>query len=196
MRTLCLVAILAAMEAPLAMASTPLEARFDLPQKARLGPNRSLTLSINFKNPGPEKVRIYFLEKAEAFRLFQSTFRLLSADRKKVLFVWPEPHPHGYRVGANDFHLIDPGESVSFDQAIYFQEAPGKVPPEAASGDFILEWSYENQTKTWQAGIQTMDGPTADLFPPRGDIPFIWTGKIIQEMRIHLGADGVVAATK
>ena len=171
--------------------SAPLEARFELPKDARLGKNRSLTLSIRFKNPGPQQLRLYFLKDAEHFRLFQSTFRLFTADRKKVLFVWPEPHPHGYKVGGHDFHLLDPGQSVRFTQTVHLQRSPGNVPPEAASGEFVLEWACENEVKEWKGGVLTMDGPTADLFPG-GPIPFIWTGKITQERRIRIAPDGQV----
>jgi hypothetical protein len=141
-------------------------------------PGSALTITLNFRNTGPELRRIYLLH-SEPFRAMQSTF-FLGLPTPTGLSMQPEPRPHGIVVGEADFHELPPGESRSFTQTL-------RLPGDLAPGTLSVRWKYSNQIDRWEGGIQTFDGPTKELFGG-GPIPGIWKGEI--ETRFDVAVAG------
>ena len=133
-------------------------------------------LTLRFRNAAKEPVRIYLII-SEPFRAFQSS--LWAWDRKGGLVSsQPELHPHGYVVTEKDFHLIEPGRELAFQQTLSLAgSAPG--------GDLVVEWRYSNTVERWEGGVMTLDGPTKPLFGG-GRIPCIWTGQIAARARLQV----------
>jgi hypothetical protein len=130
-----------------------------------------VTVSLKFKNSGPGSLRLYFL-RSEPFRAMQSSFAVSAEPRGRFLSLQPEPRPHGIVVGEHDFFLLEKGEEATREQAVRIP-SKGALDGDAAVG---LLWSYANKVESWPGNIQTLDGPTRELFGG-ATIPFIWTGK-------------------
>ena len=147
-----------------------------IPQKNLIIGNKIKTI-LKFKNTGKKDIRIYMIEN-EAFRAGQSTLFIIEKNTEKLMDMSPSPRPHGYIVTEKDFHLLKPGEEISFEQTIKIDEAKIKDP-----GEYILKWTYENDTVKWPGGIKTLDGLTKKLFGG-GNIPDIYLGKIEKKANI------------
>lgn len=84
----------------------------------------------------------------------------------------PAPQPHGYVVSEEDFPLIEPQATRTFSQSLYLHDR------EFERGErYIVEWTYKNEVETWEGGVNTLDGPTQQLFGGER-IPHIWTGEL------------------
>jgi hypothetical protein len=141
-------------------------------------PGSELTITLMFRNTGAEPRRIY-LVNSEPFRAMQSTF-FLGLPTPGGLSMQPEPRPHGIVVTEADFHELAPGESRSFTQTL-------RLPADLAPGTISVRWQYSNQVDRWEGGVQTLDGPTKELFGG-GPIPGIWVGKL--EVRFDVAVAG------
>lgn len=139
----------------------------------------SIPIILHFKNIRNKNIRIYLIN-SEIFRYGQSTISILSKKDRNLISIQPEPHPHGYKVTEEDFHLIEPNQELTFDQTIYIMESKFE-----SGGKFIVQWNYENQVKSWPKNIMTLDGPTKELFGGKA-IPFIWTGSISYKTNIEI----------
>lgn len=133
-----------------------------------------LTLTLHFRNTGPELRRIYLVQ-SEPFRAMQSTLYLDRGDGGLPI-MQPEPRPHGYVVTEADFHAIDPGATASFTQTL-------SVPADLAPGAHAVRWVYRNEIERWKGGVQTLDGPTRALFGGER-IPGIWLGEMEHRLEV------------
>lgn len=131
--------------------------------------NNTLEANVTFHNVSNKPLRIYFIENP-IFNTFQSMLYVTYSDGNIELFS-EEPHPHGMSVDESHFHLIDVNKSKTFTQKIEFIE------PQYQGKPIELKWVYKNQIKKWEGGIETLDGPTKELFDGK-EIPYIWTGEI------------------
>jgi hypothetical protein len=141
-----------------------LQIRLELPASAqRIGTTVQARLHV--------PIRLYFIVE-EPFRGFQSRLAILRPDTRERLSVQPEPLPHGYVVTERDFPLLEPGATRAFAQSL-------DLPASAlgSGGSFVVEWTYENEIERWTGGVQTLDGPTQELFGGER-IPHIWTGRL------------------
>lgn len=139
------------------------------------------TAVLHFRNVGSEPLRFY-LPRPDAFRATISTL-VFRPKTGEPLFE-PEPHPHGYVVTEDDFHLLGPGEARDFTQKFTLDPfAPGagtataRLPGFENGSEVQISWTYQSSIRRWAGGAQTLDGPTKQLFDG-GDIPHIWTGKL------------------
>ncbi len=140
------------------------------------------TIVLRFRNPSAsDPVRIY-LPKSEAFRAAVSVLRFRS--NKGASFFEPQPRPHGYTVTEADFHLIGPGEEVTFEQTFTLDPMKrGRGVETVRRAGFedgatvAVSWSYDNEMTRWEGGATTLDGKSKRLFDGK-EIPHIWTGKL------------------
>jgi len=153
-----------------------LEISLTLP--AGLTSGASVPLTLRFRNISSEPVRIYMLP--EAFRALQSLFKVSEADSGKLVFMAPEPRPHGIVVDEKDFPLIPPGEELTFTQSLAL--ADSRL---GDGGSFVLRWTYQNKVESWSGGAETLDGTTKPLFGG-GLIPHIWLGRLDVEIPFDL----------
>ena len=129
-----------------------------------------VTVTLGLRNSSAGPLRIYLIG-SEAFRSFQSHFRLLDPAGQALSFQ-PPPRPHGYVVTEKDFHLIEPGAEVSFSQSVHLSRK------EFGSADVVtIEWTYSNEIEQWQGGQKTLDGKSKRLFGGK-PIPNIWLGEV------------------
>lgn len=149
-----------------------MEIELELPSTT-LKTGEEISAKLTFKNNGSEKIRIYFIQN-EMFRFNSHITLLRSEDRSSVSPPTIAP-PHGYIIGEKDFYIIEPNESKSFEQKITLNEP----------GDFIIQWSYENNRTIWEGGLETLDGKTEALFDGK-EVPYLWTGTIQTEKEITL----------
>ena len=138
-----------------------------------------LTARLHFRNDGPAPMRLYIVG-GEAFRAQQSDFQLSAADGR-VLDRQPDPHPHGYVVTEADFPEVAPGATKLVEQTLDL--SPGVLDGQA--GALRLRWSYRNGVTVWKGGLQTLDGPTRNLFGGK-PIPGIWSGQATVERTLPL----------
>jgi hypothetical protein len=136
---------------------------------------------LRFKNASSHPIRIY-MPSSEPFRAGISTLYIMGARGSIAV---PEPRGHGYVVTEVDFPLLAPGETRTFEQPFSldeladggrFERVKGFEPGTAVR----VSWTYENTITRWKAGIQTVDGPTKEVFGG-GPIPHIWTGELTVE---------------
>jgi hypothetical protein len=139
--------------------------------------NKKFEIDLVFKNVSDNPIHIYLINN-EFFRSFQSYFYLLSAGQSKMLTdISP---PHGYVVTESDFHIISSKSEIIFKQTLLIDE-------ECLENDinnFYLQWIYVNKISRWKGGIETLDGPTRELFSGK-EIPYIWLGKIESTIAIE-----------
>jgi hypothetical protein len=136
---------------------------------------------LRFRNVSTQPVRFY-LPRGEAFRSGISALWFQAGEHR---FVEPEPEPHGVVIEEEDFPLLDPGEERTFTQSFTLDPIPPgpstrtQRRPGFEDGETVqVTWAYANDIVRWPAGQPTLDGPTQTLFGG-GDIPFIWTGKLV-----------------
>lgn len=139
------------------------------------------TARLHFKNLTQQPLRIY-LPAPDAFRWGISSIVMKPSNGPPLLV--PTPRPHGYVISEKDFHLLAPGESRVFTQSFSLDPmqrgagtATARLPGFEAGAKVAVRWTYENASRRWAGGVQTLDGPTRTLFDG-GDIPHIWTGKL------------------
>lgn len=140
----------------------------------------TLTADLRFKNNGTDEACVY-LVMSEMFRCGQSELVLASKSvAKPVALFSPPPYPHGYVVTETDFHFIRPGEERRFEQTLFID--PERI---TEAGKYTLEWTYENRIDSWPGGIETLDGPTNELFDGK-KIPGIWLGKTVRTIPLDI----------
>ncbi len=147
-----------------------LSVRLDVPP----GPHAlgsTVEVGLEFRNTGPDELRIYLVD-APIFRALQSDLAIFTADGAFIASQ-PEPHPHGYVVGEQDFPAIPAGATRRFTQPLLLD--PKQLA--ATAGDLQLRWTYRNKIESWPGGVQTLDGATRPLFGG-GRIPGIWLGEV------------------
>lgn len=170
---------------PLAAASdSRLQVQLEITDEVKMDRIPMRTARLHFRNLTAEPLRIY-LPTPDAFRWGISGIVMRAPSGTTLLI--PEPRPHGYVVTENDFPLLAPGEKKTFTQTFSLDPMkPGagtateRLPGFEAGAKVALRWTYENSIRRWEAGVQTLDGPTKALFDG-GDIPHIWTGKLSVE---------------
>ena len=147
-------------------------------QLSNLGAQRvpQVTAQLHFSNVGSSPIRI-FIVRTEIFRALISSLRVRRASTREVISLQPEPHPHGYVVTEQDFFLIEPGSEQVFTQSLIITEQMSQA------GELVVEWIYENRSRSWPGGIQTMDGITQPLFGG-GDISHIWVNRLTVSTRV------------
>jgi hypothetical protein len=139
-------------------------------------PGAALPITLTFRNTGSTLRRIYLLQ-SEPFRAMQSTFFLeLPAAGPSMQ---PEPRPHGIVVTEADFHELPPGGTRSFTPTL-------QLPADLAPGTLWVRWQYSNRVDQWKGGIQTLDGPTKELFGGQR-IPGIWVGELEVRFAVEVG---------
>ncbi|MBX3131168.1 MAG: hypothetical protein KF718_30900 [Polyangiaceae bacterium] len=142
------------------------------------------TAVLRFRNLTSAPLRLY-LPTAEPFRAMISTLYFY-AEGGAPLSV-PEPRPHGYVITERDFPLLAAGETRDFTQSFTLDplSASGTLPERLTGFEpgrpLFVRWFYENSIRRWEGGATTLDGVTKPLFDG-GDIPHIWTGKLVAEM--------------
>jgi hypothetical protein len=140
----------------------------------------SITASLHFKNRGIVDLRVYLVNNG-IFRCGQSDLVLSSKETMVPAALFsPDPHPHGYVVTGEDFHLIKPGQEFVCEQALYID--PGVI---REPGQYTLEWTYRNDIDVWPGSIQTFDGPTNELFGGE-KIPGIWIGQLTHGIMVDI----------
>jgi len=143
------------------------------------------TLELRFRNLTDGPLRIY-LPRGEAFRANISTV-VLSTEAGAFLSI-PEPRPHGYVVGEEDFPLIEPGETLTATQSFTLDPfargggATARRPGFEEGTAVSVRWTYRNSIRRWEGGAPTLDGRTKQLFGGE-DIPHIWTGELAVRTR-------------
>ncbi len=137
-------------------------------------------LELEFTNTSAEPLRIY-MPASEPFRAGISSVVIVGTD---AVIAVPEPRPHGYVVTEKDFPLLQPGQSLRFEQSFTLDPMSAGAGTQTkrrdgfASGTHAtIHWTYKNTITRWQGGVPTFDGRTQQLFGG-GDIPYIWTGKL------------------
>ncbi|MEM9459371.1 MAG: hypothetical protein AAGF11_34650 [Myxococcota bacterium] len=138
----------------------------------------AVSLSLQFRNTGADLRQIYLL-RSEPFRAMQSTL-YLDAGAKGPPRSQPEPRPHGYVVTEADFHAIDPDATVGFTQTL-------RIPSDWSPGVRSVRWVCRNKVERWKGGVQTLDGPTRELFGGER-IPGIWTGTLEYRFEVVVGS--------
>ena len=171
--------------APLATAGdSRLQIQIEIDDEVKMDRIPMRTAHLHFENLTQQPLRI-FLPGPDAFRWGISGIVMRPSKGSPLMI--PEPRPHGYVVTERDFPLLAPGEKKTFTQSFSLDPMkPGAgtaterlagFEPGATVG---LRWTYENSIRRWEAGVQTLDGPTKALFGG-GDIPHIWIGKLTAE---------------
>lgn len=139
-------------------------------------------VKLYFHNISEKPIRIYFL-KGYYFRSFQSFF-YLETNEKKNQFISPLSPPHGYVVDEKDFHLINPSKMISFESTVNISNRYR----EKFTNGSQLTWVYKNSITKWKGGLNTLNGPTKELF--NGEtIPYIWTGRTEVEIPVTIKKD-------
>jgi hypothetical protein len=155
-----------------------LRATLRLLRKERIGSIPLRVFELTFSNLTAEPIRIY-MPASEPFRGSISDIIIVGDGAPLAV---PELHPHGYVVTERDFPLLAPGQTISFEQAFTLEPMTSGNRTERLRGfapgtRATIHWSYSNEIKRWQGGVQTLDGPTRVLFGG-GDIPYIWLGEL------------------
>jgi hypothetical protein len=176
---ICLLALPAGNDASTWTRNGDLEVRLEIPGGLHKA-GEEVTVKLHFRNAGKQPLRIY-LVVSEAFRFGQSELDLKSANPPDRPVAQPPPRPHGYKVTEKDFHLIQPGAKLAFDQTLRLDKTLVTGP-----GDYQVVWTYKNKIRRWKGGVQTLDGPTRELFGGK-DIPHIWTGSIEAKAVVRVG---------
>ena len=136
---------------------------------------RKVEAKLCFRNLGKTPMRIYFIV-TEVFNRFQNDYVFVDRNGNERHEIVVSP-PHGYRVGAGDFHLIAPGGIWCVRQKI-------PLPRDMDGGEVVsLRWIYRNRVTRWEGGVETLDGPTHALFGGKR-IPGIWSGEISAESAV------------
>lgn len=142
-------------------------------------------LRLHFRNATSEPLRIY-MPRPDAFRFGISSVVLTPKGGSPLLV--PEPRPHGYTIGEDDFILLAPREERVVSQSFTVDPmSPGRGVETARRPGFekgtsvAVRWTYENAMTAWPGGAQTLDGVTKPLFGG-GPIPHLWTGKLEAEL--------------
>jgi hypothetical protein len=138
-------------------------------------------LRVTLRNVSDAPLRVLWI-RPEPVRAGTSSF-LVSVPEGRPLFV-PEPRPHGYLIGEDDFVLLAPGQRFEAEQSFSIDPMqPGagtqtaRLPGFVAGAAAKISWTFQNATTRFPGGIQTLDGPTKPLFGG-GDVPDLWTGKL------------------
>lgn len=146
-------------------------------------PMRALRLRL--RNATSEPLRIY-MPRPDAFRFGISSVVFTPKEGSPLLV--PEPRPHGYMIGEDDFILLAPREERVVTQSFTIDPmSPGRGVETARRPGFekgkviAVRWTYENAMTAWPGGAQTLDGVTKPLFGG-GPIPHLWTGKLKAEL--------------
>ena len=132
-----------------------------------------IELGLTFRNDKEEPLRLHFIEN-ENFRFNSSVTVLKKEDRSPINPPFIAP-PHGYILSEKDFYMLQPGEELRFQQSLEIKEP----------GEYILVWNYKNEGKVWKGGIETLDGPTVELFNGE-EVPNIWVGENSVEKMLEI----------
>jgi hypothetical protein len=154
-------------------------ARMDPEVHVERVPMRRVRMSV--RNVSRDPIRVLHIH-TEPFRHGFSTLTITVPDGAPVFA--PEPRPHGYLIGEQDFVLIEPGTVLDFDQSFTIDPMqPGAGTRTARRPGFVagatakISWTFANQLRAFPGGAQTMDGVTKPLFGG-GDVPLLWLGEL------------------
>jgi hypothetical protein len=143
-----------------------LRVRLEVPSPVT--PAESVVTKVHVENTTAAPIRILHV-RPEPFRLFTSSLRVWASG--KVVSLQPDPHPHGYLLTEEDFIVIPPNAATSYDQTLYLSDAL------AQPGTFEVELMFENKTKQFPGGANTLDGVTKPLFEGK-ELADLWTGTL------------------
>ncbi len=133
-------------------------------------------------NVSKDPVRVLRI-RPEAFRYATSTLVVAASGADPI---WsPDPRPHGYLIGEDDFARIEPGARIDIEQSFTIDpmvrgsgtstaRAPGCARGAVATGT----WTLANASTSFPGGVSTLAGVTKPLFDGR-EMPELWTGKLV-----------------
>lgn len=160
--------------------SDGLRIRLELQPSVSLAPPanglQQVPATLYFENTTAAPLRILVIGP-EPFRLFNSTLRVWEAG--KVVSLQPEPHPHGYLITEEDFPVIPAHATHTVVQNLTIE------PAMAHAGSFEVEWMYENKSRKFPGGAQTLDGVTKPLFGG-AEVPDLWVGELAARRTVQL----------
>jgi hypothetical protein len=123
------------------------------------------------RNVSQDPLRFLMLRAA----FFRSPFSWLRLSQAQAAQLEPRSPPHGYNLGEADFHLLQPDQGALFFQRFILDELDAAAPVD-------VEWTFTNERRRWEGGLETLDGPTRALFGGE-DVPFLWLGRLSARLR-------------